>query len=93
MWRGQASAAACDSWRPSVPSSHQQLYPCYLAGEHVLPPLFDSGVFKDILRFIAASKNVHGSLEYWEFLLVLLSCFSDFSIALGYTESSRELGL
>lgn len=93
MWQGQASAVACDSWRPSVPSSHQQLYPCYLAGEHVLPPLFESGVFKDILRFITASKNVPGSLECWELLLVLLSYFSDFSIALGYTESSRELGL
>ena len=72
--------------------SHPQLRPCCLAGEHVLSPLFKSSVFKDLLRFIAVSKNVLCSLEWWELLLVLL-CFSDFSITLGHTESGRELGL
>lgn len=79
---------ACDSWEPSV-HPHQLLHPCSLAEEHVLSPLHKSGVFKDILCFTAASKNMPAHLEWWKLLLLLLSYISGLSIALVYTESER----
>lgn len=77
----------------SIHPPHQQLHPGCLPGEHVLSPLCQPSIFKDLLCSTAVSKNVPRSLEWWERLLFLLSYFSDFSLALGNAASGSKLGL
>lgn len=83
----------CGGQLEAICPLHQLLHPCSLAEECILSPLLKSGVFRDVLCLIAASKNVPAHPERWKLLLLLLSYFSGLSVALGYTESERELRL